>query len=171
MLMPIMPALALCLNSRAALPLRVKMDGYAVLDDRPGGYGDKKKPPTFAARLAECIAHPDHHLHLILAELVAKGMDLRTFSSGSVDHDDDALVRALPVDLYVEQALAAFDYERYFNGISGAARVAALAAMGGADMAKNLKKGEQVVHCVGEAKRTGWLPKELAVPAIVTTGA
>lgn len=142
-------------------PIKISGKGWQGIDDRPSIYGPGAADP-FEKRLAYHLQSPDTLLLRVLAETLAKTVNVVTFNSSSKDPGADALVAALPIDQYIDRALDAFDRERYFAGISGDGRAAALKAMGSTAPLKG-KKADQVAICVEESKRIGWLPPELAI--------
>lgn len=138
-------------------PLRFRTDGHHVVSSSKIG---RAKWATLFAQLVQLDVAA---LAEKFAEIAAQSVNVVVFNSEAKVDGADALVDALPSDIYVEKAIEAFDFERYFAGISGEGRAAALKAMG-SDKTATGKKTDQVEICVAEAKRIGWLPRELAVP-------
>lgn len=110
-------------------------------------------------------AIPEKRAAEVLAVNLARAIDLRQLNHASVAVEEiEALVAALPGDIYLKAMRAAFDAEDYFSRASGKVALAALEEMKVTAFDRKANKSALSQIAAKEAKAKGWLPAELRHP-------
>jgi hypothetical protein len=124
-------------------------------DDEPG-----VKSSGFASQFAIAQAAPAK----ALAVAIGRALDLRQVKFKPVAKTDvDALIAALPGELYLKKVRDLFSYEDYFKRALAAVAIAAIEEMGGNPL-KSAKKSVLAEAAAAEARAKNWLPAELRHP-------